>query len=111
DGEPRVFQSIDIGADEVTPHIDIVQSPHDTGLNKTLVPPLFVVVRDPYDNAFVPFNGPVSVAISTGPAGATLQGTTTANAVAGVIIFTDLSLDRLGTYVLSASTPSVGTAL
>src|SRR5205823_3210060 len=49
------------------------------------------------------FNGAVTVAIATGPAGATLGGTTTVTAVNGVATFTGLTLDLAGTYTLTAS--------
>jgi len=48
------------------------------------------------------FNGPVSIAINTGPAGGTLGGTATVNAVNGVATF-NLTLYRAGSYTFRAS--------
>lgn len=49
------------------------------------------------------FTGPVTVALATNPNGATLGGTLTQNAVAGVASFDDLYLDKAGTYRLSTT--------
>ena len=52
------------------------------------------------------YTGAVRVALKqgTGATGATLSGTTTVNAVAGIATFTDLAIDRAGEgYVLTAS--------
>lgn len=111
DGEVRVFgPAVDIGADESVPHLAFVTSPGNTGLNKPLHPSPIVVARDASGSAYLPFSGPVTVSILTGPGGATLHGTTTMNAVSGIATFTDLSLDVLGTYALQASNPQIGTA-
>lgn len=56
------------------------------------------------------YTGPVTIAIKpgTGTPGAVLGGTTTVNAVAGVVNFTDLSIDLVGTgYVLTATAPDL----
>jgi hypothetical protein len=56
------------------------------------------------------FTGDVTLAITsgTGTAGATLSGTATVAAVAGVASFADLSIDSVGTgYTLTAATAGV----
>ena len=45
----------------------------------------------------------VSLAVATGPAGATLGGTTTVTAIGGVATFSNLSLPTAGTYTLIAT--------
>ena len=62
---------------------------------------------------FSDFTGTVSVAIKagTGTAGATLSGTTSTSAVSGVVTFSTLSLNKLGTgYILTASSNGVASA-
>jgi subtilisin-like proprotein convertase family protein len=49
------------------------------------------------------FNGVVVLTIYSGPAGATIQGTTSANAVAGIATFSNVILDTAGTYDIRAS--------
>src|SRR5262249_37762023 len=53
------------------------------------------------------FNGLVTLAINTGPAGGSLGGTLTAHAVQGVATFTALTLNRAGNYTLAASVAGV----
>jgi hypothetical protein len=48
---------------------------------------------------------PVTIAIGSGPAGATLTGTTTVTSSGGVATFSDLKVDKPGTYTLTASSP------
>src|SRR5262249_15258485 len=49
------------------------------------------------------YTGGVSLTISSGPGGATLQGTTTATPLGGVATFNNLLLNTAGTYVLKAT--------
>ncbi len=49
------------------------------------------------------FNGPVTLALNTGPTGGTLTGTLTRNAVNGVATFTGLKLNKAGNYTLRAT--------
>lgn len=53
----------------------------------------------------------VGLSIATNPSGATLSGTTTLAAMAGLVAFTNLSVDRSGTgYTLVASAPGRSSA-
>lgn len=60
-----------------------------------------VVAFDAFDNVDAAFTGGVTVSITDGPGGATLQGTTTRAAVAGIATFDDLRLDVAGSYTLT----------
>jgi hypothetical protein len=69
-------------------------------------PAVRVAARDALGNVDLTYTGNVTVAITggTGTTGATLAGTTTAAAVAGVAMFADLSIDSVGTgYTLTAT--------
>ena len=70
-----------------------------------ITPAIEVTVRDASGQPVVDFVGPVSVSISAGNGtpGATLSGTTTVSAVAGIATFNDLRLDRTGGYRLTAT--------
>jgi uncharacterized protein (TIGR03382 family) len=69
-----------------------------------LSPPVRVEARDAFDNIDTAYTGNITVAIGTNPGGATLSGTLSVAAVAGVVSYADLSLDKVGTgYTLSAS--------
>jgi hypothetical protein len=68
---------------------------------------------DAHDNLDTDFTGDVTVAITsgTGTSGATLSGTASAAAVAGVAAFTGLSIDKAGTgYTLDATSGSLTAA-
>src|SRR6266545_971067 len=81
--------------------------PTGTVAGTVLTPSVNVTVQDVLGNTVTSYAGSVTVAIGAGSGspGATLSGTTTKPAVAGVATFTDLRIDRSGAdYVLSAST-------
>ncbi len=79
-----------------------VQQPTTVQRGANIAPPVKVQVRDGY-GAVVP-GATVTVALASNPAGATLSGTTSAlTDTEGFATFADLSLDRTGTYTLSAA--------
>ncbi|MFI5309783.1 MAG: hypothetical protein ACHQQ3_01005 [Gemmatimonadales bacterium] len=64
--------------------------------------------QDAGNNVATAFTGPVTVTLASNPGSATLGGTTTVNAVAGVATFTTLTLNRTGSgYTLSATSGSL----
>lgn len=63
-----------------------------------------VRIQDAFGNPVTTATNAVDVALGTNPAGATLAGTRSIAAVAGVASFADLRVDRVGTgYVLAAT--------
>jgi hypothetical protein len=69
---------------------------------------LSVSAEDAFGNVVTGFTAPVALSLKGGPAGASLLGTTTVNAVAGVAKFTGLSVDAPGTgYSLQAVSGSL----
>lgn len=70
-------------------------------------PTVQVAAQDSLGNTLASFTGNVTVAIDSNPGGATLSGTATVGAVAGVATFPGLSLDKTGVgYRLRASVAS-----
>jgi hypothetical protein len=70
-----------------------------------------VTALDSVGKIVTSFTGAVSLALGSSPGGATLGGTTTVNAVAGVATFGALSITKAATaYTLVASTGGVGAA-
>ncbi len=57
---------------------------------------LTVTAEDKAGNTAIAFDSPVTVAIASGPTGATLDGTLTETADLGVATFTGLTLNELG---------------
>ena len=74
---------------------------------------LTVTAEDPYDNVATAFAGSVAIALKSNPGAATLHGTLTIHAAAGVARFSGLTLDIAANgYTIQASTsglPSVTT--
>src|SRR5207249_590802 len=82
--------------------------PTSTTAGAVITPAVRVTARDAQGNTATGFNGSVTVALGANASGATLAGTTTAAAVAGVATFGDLSLNRAGTgYTLTAAATGV----
>ncbi|MBC8074861.1 MAG: hypothetical protein H7Y32_02195 [Chloroflexales bacterium] len=82
--------------------------------NQPLNPQPVVQVVDGAGQIITSFNGPITLSIGTSnPAGGTLNGTVTVNAVNGVATFTTLSISQAGSYTLVANgggLPSVTSA-
>jgi hypothetical protein len=81
-------------------------SPGDTRVGVAFTNQPVVVALDAFGNTATGFTGPVTLTIasSTGAAGATLGGTTAVNAVSGMASFSGLSIDKIGTgYRLTAT--------
>ena len=86
-----------------------VQPTSTTG-GARIAPAVQVEIRDPLGNR-VSSSATVTLAIGTNPAGGTLLGTKSVNAVAGVATFSDLAIDRAGTgYTLRATSGSLAAA-
>jgi hypothetical protein len=78
--------------------------PITTSAGTIFSPAVRVVGLDDFGNTATTFTGAVTIAIGTNPAGGTLAGTQTVTAVSGVAVFSNLSIDRVGTgYTLQAT--------
>ena len=76
-----------------------------------IAPPIAVTVRDAQGNTATGFNGNVTVAVAFNPSGGTLSGTLTEMAAAGVVTFSNLSIDKAGIgYTLLAASGGLTTA-
>jgi hypothetical protein len=72
-----------------------------------IAPAVAVTVQDTLGATLTGFTGPVRIGIGTNPVGGTLSGTTTVAAVAGVAMFSDLTIDKAGSgYALVATSDS-----
>jgi hypothetical protein len=81
----------------------IATQPSNTQVGASISPAVTVAIQDAFGNA-TQATSSVTIALAANPGGATLSGTTTANAVNGVASFGNLSLDKVGTgYTLVAS--------
>ncbi len=70
----------------------------------SIAPAIVVTAKDALNNVATSFAGNVTLTIGTNPGGATLSGTTTVPAIAGVATFNNISLNRAGAgYTLNAT--------
>jgi hypothetical protein len=78
--------------------------PSTLDAGQAIVPPVTVTAQDAAGNPVTSFTGAVTLALGTNPGGATLSGTLTRTAVAGVATFADVTIAKSGTpYTLTAS--------
>lgn len=82
--------------------------PTNTDPGAAVTPAVRVAAKDIFGNTATSFAGSVTVALGSNPSGATLSGTTTVSAVAGIATFADLSIGTDGSgYTLTASANSL----
>jgi hypothetical protein len=103
-GSPLVFTATADPSDPV--QLAILAQPVSGIAGAALVPALIVAVQDIEGNTVPSYTGAVSLAFAD-VGDATLGGTTTVNAVAGLATFADLSIDLTGTYALVASSDTL----
>ncbi|MGH6690414.1 MAG: beta strand repeat-containing protein, partial [Gammaproteobacteria bacterium] len=81
-----------------------VVQPSTTVAGATISPAIQVAIQDQFGNTVPGADNSSTVAIGSGPGGATLDGTTTKAGVGGFATFDDLTINRSGTgYTLTAS--------
>ena len=99
---PVAFTATAIAA---TPtQLAFTRPPQVTAAGASFSPSIQVTVQDAAGNTVTNANDAVTLAIGTNPAGGTLAGTVTVNAVNGVASFGNVSIDQVGSgYTLTAS--------
>jgi hypothetical protein len=91
--------------------VQFVQSPTNTVAGQVIAPPVTVQITDAQGNRITSANNTVTLALGANPGGSTLGGTLTVAAVNGIAVFSDLSLDKVGTgYTLVASSTGLTAA-
>lgn len=93
------------------PVLAFTVQPVTTQAGAAIAPAVQVTAQDALGNTVSGFTGDVTIAIGSNPGGATLSGTTTETAVAGVATFSNLQLDKTGIgYTLTATSHALGGA-
>jgi hypothetical protein len=91
--------------------LDFLQQPGPATAGQPITPAIRVAIQNDQGGTVAAAANPVSIALSTNPAGATLSGTTTVPAVNGIATFSNLSLDRAaGGYTLTVSSAGLAPA-
>jgi len=85
--------------------------PANGSVNTAIVPAIQVTVRDASGNTVTSATNAITIALGTNPGAASLGGTVTVNAVAGVAPFSTLNLSAVGTgYTLTATATGLTSA-
>jgi len=86
------------------PVLGFFVQPNTSNVGRVITPAVEVVVRDSLGDTDTDFTGSISLALASNSSGAALHGTTTAQPVNGIASFSNLAVDKAGTYRLEAST-------
>jgi hypothetical protein len=88
-----------------------VQQPSGAEGGTALTTPPIVEIRDAAGHRVRDATGPVKVALGANPAGGSLSGSLSVNAVDGVAVFSNLAVDKVGSgYTLTASAAGLTSA-
>ncbi|HYT73034.1 MAG TPA: hypothetical protein VEK78_16735 [Gemmatimonadales bacterium] len=91
------------------PRLVFTTPPEDATAARPITPAIRVTVQDSTNQPLTSFDDSVTVDLGANPAGGTLSGTRTVEAVDGVATFPDLRIDKAGSgYTLRATASSVG---
>src|SRR5437867_2031311 len=105
---PATSAPLDITPGAAT-HLVFTVQPANPTAGPTLPAALPIAAQDAAGNTVPSFTGSVTLALGgTNPAGGVLAGTTTVAAVNGVASFATLSIDKSGSYWLTATAPATG---
>jgi len=78
--------------------------PNSANVGRVITPPVEVVARDTLGNINTAFTGSITIALGSNSTGAALSGTTVLRPVDGIARFSNLGIDKVGTYTLQTST-------
>jgi len=99
------------GLPQAPAKVGFTTQPSAVQAGQAITPAIAVSIQDQYGNTNTSATNTVSVGFSSNPGGATLGGTTSMAAVAGVATFNNLSVSAAGTaYSLAASSGSLTSA-
>lgn len=104
DAVASVSASDDVTVEAAQPVRVVFVSAPATGEVRQALAPVRVALRDSFGNTPRVTMPAVSIALSGGPPGTTLGGTRTVNPVDGEAVFSDLTVDQEGDFLLIAST-------
>ena len=81
--------------------------PNSADVGQVITPAVEVAVRDSLGGTDSSFTGGITISLASNSTGASLSGTTVVRPVNGIASFSNLALDKAGTYTLQASTSGV----
>jgi hypothetical protein len=81
--------------------------PNAADVGQVITPAVEVVVSDSLGGTDSSFTGSITISLASNSTGASLSGTPVVRPVNGIASFTNLAIDKAGTYTLQASTSGV----
>jgi hypothetical protein len=81
--------------------------PNAADVGQVITPAVEVAVSDSLGGTDSSFTGSITISLASNSTGASLSGTTVARPVNGIASFSNLAIDKTGTYTLQASTSGV----
>lgn len=88
----------------VAPVLSFFTQPTSTNVDQVISPPIQVLAKDSLGAPDSAFTGTITVSLTSNSTGAGLSGTTSARPANGIATFSNLAIDKAGTYTLTAST-------
>lgn len=92
------------GTNRAPPVLGFFVQPNSASVGQIISPPVEIVARDSLGGTDSSFTGTITVTLSANSTGAALSGTTAIRPVNGIASFSNLAIDKAGTYTLTAST-------
>jgi len=86
-----------------TPTLSFFVQPNSANEGQVISPPVEIVVSDSTGSTDSSFTGTITIGLASNSTGGVLGGTTDVRPVNGISSFTNLAIDKAGTYTLSAS--------
>ena len=81
--------------------------PNAADVGQVITPAVEVAVSDSLGGTDSSFTGSITISLASNSTGASLSGTTVVRPVNGIASFSNLAIDKAGTYTLQASTSGV----
>lgn len=86
------------------PVLGFFVQPNAANAGQVITPPVEVVARDSVGGTDSSFTGSITISLASNSTGASLSGTTVVRPVNGIASFSNLAIDKAGTYTLQGST-------
>jgi len=85
------------------PVLGFFVQPNSANVGQIISPPVEVVARDSVGNIDSAFTGSITISLASNSTGAALSGTTVVRPANGIASFSNLAIDKAGTYTLQVS--------
>jgi hypothetical protein len=99
----------DGGGGNGTPILGFFVQPNTANAGRVISPAVEIVVSDSTGSTDSSFTGSITVGLASNSTGGVLSGTTVVRPVNGISTFSNLAVDKAGTYTLEASASGAAT--